>query len=399
MKKQVLFLSAMAVAAGCITACSPNRPAVPENEYLIHGKLENVPDGTVIRLEKEEGNMFLSVAADTLKNGEFFFRDTVSALKSLLVASNEKGFPGTMLAVWVAPGEYVEITGKDKLIKNWQVESRLSEQKEENGYNAVARPEQTKLMEYEVEEYDLLRQMFNEHSSDEAFITKNFPRVDSIRGLERPLQLAIWKKELEYMKTAPVTDIWMKKLRFFASNLPHQSVMPYRAEVEELFARMPEADRQTPVGQEIAAYVYPASTVGVGDKMVDGDLYDTEGCLHRLSEFEGNYILLDFWSQGCGPCLKSFPEMAVVADAYRDKLAIVSISESPEAAWKKFIRDKKLPGNQWNELRSGRTGLSARYQVKGIPHYVLIAPDGTIRDVWSGYGEGSLIRKMKELIQ
>ncbi len=389
----------MAVAAWGITACSPNRPAVPENEYLIHGRLENVPDGTVIRLEKKESNMYFLVAEDTLKNGEFFFRDTVSVLKPLLVSGSEKGFPGAMLDVWVAPGEYIRITGKDKLIKTWHAESDLPEQQEENKYNAAVMPEQKKMMEYEAEEYGLLRLMFNEHNGDEAFITKNFPRVDSIRELERPLRLAIWKKELEYMKTAPVTDIWMEKLRFYASVLPHQSVMPYRTEVEELFARIPEAGKQTALGQEIAAYVYPASTVGVGDKMVDGDLYDTEGRLHRLSEFEGRYLLLDFWSQGCAPCLESLPELAVVADAYRDKLAIVSISESPEASWKKFVREKKLGGNQWNELRNGRTGLSARYQVKGIPHYVLIAPDGTIRDVWGGYGKGSLIGKMKKLIE
>lgn len=399
MKKHVLFWGGMAVAAWCITACSPGRPAVPKNEYLIHGQLENVPDGTVIRLEKEENNMFFSVAADTLKNGEFFFRDTVSALKPLLVASSDKGFPGAMLDVWVAPGEYIQITGKDKLIKTWQTESDLPEQQEESKYRAAVMPEQKKLMEYEVEEYGLLRLMFNEHNGDEAFIKKNFPRVDSIRELAEPLRLAVWKKELDYMKTAPVTGIWMEKLRFYASNLPHESVMPYRAEVEELFARIPEAEKQTALGQEIAAYVYPDSTVGVGDKMVDGDLYDTEGRLHRLSEFEGRYILLDFWSQGCGPCLQSLPELAVVADAYRDKLAIVSISESPEASWKKFVREKKLDGNQWNELRNGRTGLSARYQVKGIPHYVLIAPDGIIREVWSGYGEGVIIGKMKEFIK
>lgn len=399
MKKHVLFWGGMAVAAWCITACSPDRPAVPENEYLIHGRLENVSDGTVIRLEKKESNMYFLVAEDTLKNGEFFFRDTVSALKPLLVASSDKGFPGAMLDVWVAPGEYIRITGKDKLIKTWQAESDLPEQQEESKYRAAVMPEQKKMMEYEAEEYGLLRLMFNEHNGDEAFIKKNFPRVDSIRELAEPLRLVVWKKELDYMKTAPVTDIWMEKLRFYASNLPRPSVMPYRAEVEELFARIPEAEKQTALGQEIAAYVYPDSTVGVGDKMVDGDLYDTEGRQHRLSEFEGRYLLLDFWSQGCGPCLQSLPELAVVADAYRDKLAIVSISESPEASWKKFVREKKLGGNQWNELRNGRTGLSARYQVKGIPHYVLIAPDGIIREVWSGYGEGVIIGKMKEFIK
>lgn len=55
-----------------------------------------------------------------------------------------------------------------------------------------------------------------------------------------------------------------------------------------------------------------------------------------------------------------------------------------------------MGGNQWNELRKGRTGLALNYQVRGIPHYVLIAPDGKIQDVWSGYGSGSLFGQVEK---
>ena len=55
-----------------------------------------------------------------------------------------------------------------------------------------------------------------------------------------------------------------------------------------------------------------------------------------------------------------------------------------------------MSGNQWNERRRGRTGLAVSYQVKGIPHYVLIAPDGKIRDIWSGYGPGSLLEQVEK---
>ena len=43
-----------------------------------------------------------------------------------------------------------------------------------------------------------------------------------------------------------------------------------------------------------------------------------------------------------------------------------------------------------------RTGLALNYQVRGIPHYVLIAPDGKIQDVWSGYGAGSLLGQVEK---
>ncbi len=63
-------------------------------------------------------------------------------------------------------------------------------------------------------------------------------------------------------------------------------------------------------------------------------------------------------------------------DLYKDKMTVISISEDPKARWKEYIKTKGMGGNQWNELRKGRTGLALNYQVRGIPHYVLIAPDG-----------------------
>ena len=125
--------------------------------------------------------------------------------------------------------------------------------------------------------------------------------------------------------------------------------------------------------------------------MVDGDLYDANDSLRHISEFKGKFILLDFWSSGCGPCVESIPEMEKVMDLYKDKMTVISISEDPKARWKEYIKTKGMGGNQWNELRKGRTGLALNYQVRGIPHYVLIAPDGKIQDVWSGYGSGSLL--------
>ena len=159
--------------------------------------------------------------------------------------------------------------------------------------------------------------------------------------------------------------------------MKYESIMPYKDEVKELYSRMSDEEKQTPAGQEITQYIYPPVTVGVGDAMVDGDLYDS----------------------GCGPCIQSIPEMKKIVSMYKDKLVVVSISEDPKDSWKEYIKNKGMEGYQWNELRRGRTGLAASYQVNGIPYYVLIAPDGKIQDVWSGYGEGSLLNKVKQNIK
>lgn len=397
MRKYIIVPVLLAVVLVMMCHCTSDRKAtVPANEYLIQGELANLSDSIVIGLYVDEGNIFNLVARDTLLNGKFSFRDTVSVTKKMLIMSDNKGFPGTWLEVWIAPGEYIEIKGEDKLLKTWEVVSDIPEQAEENRFTACAMAQQKELMQHLAAEYDWQRMMFIDHAGDQKFEKKGWAKIDSIRKLTTPLQQEIWKKELEYMKEAPISKVWIDKLLLYASMMKYETVMPYKEEVKSLYARMPETEKQTDAGQEITAYIYPPSVAGIGDMMVDGELYDVNDSLRHISEFAGRFILLDFWSSGCGPCVESIPEMEKVIDTYKDRMTVISISEDPKARWKEYVKTKGMGGNQWNELRRGRTGLAVSYQVKGIPHYVLIAPSGKIQDMWSGYGSGSLLETVKK---
>ena len=383
MRKYIIVPVFLAVVLVMMCHCTSDRKA-------------NLSDSIVIGLYVDEGNIFNLVARDTLLNGKFSFRDTVSVTKKMLIMSDNKGFPGTWLEVWIAPGEYIEIKGEDKLLKTWEVVSDIPEQAEENRFTACAMAQQKELMQHLAAEYDWQRMMFIDHAGDQEFEKKGWAKIDSIRKLTTPLQQEIWKKELEYMKEAPISKVWIDKLLLYASMMKYETVMPYKEEVKSLYARMPETEKQTDAGQEITAYIYPPSVAGIGDMMVDGELYDVNDSLRHISEFAGRFILLDFWSSGCGPCVESIPEMEKVIDTYKDRMTVISISEDPKARWKEYVKTKGMGGNQWNELRRGRTGLAVSYQVKGIPHYVLIAPSGKIQDMWSGYGSGSLLETVKK---
>ena len=110
MRKYIIVPVLLAVVLVMMCHCTSDRKAtVPANEYLIQGELANLLDSIVIGLYVDEGNIFNLVARDTLLNGKFSFRDTVSVTKKMLIMSDNKGFPGTWLEVWIAPGEYIEI--------------------------------------------------------------------------------------------------------------------------------------------------------------------------------------------------------------------------------------------------------------------------------------------------
>lgn len=180
----------MVLITGAILSCNSQRQlSVPKGEYIIQGKLENVPDSILIQLF-ENGSCALM---DTLVNGEFIFRDTASVPRIVDIrSSRSKGFPSASLEVWVTSGKHIKIYGQDNLIKTWAIESDIPEQQEENRYNALAMPETKELMKYSIVRNNLRRELSKENDPD--LRSKIRAKADSISKLMSPLNKAIQKK-------------------------------------------------------------------------------------------------------------------------------------------------------------------------------------------------------------
>lgn len=396
--KPVSFFCLMAVllafsAAGCTGNSAPG-----DNEFIIEGYVNNIPDSSTITLFANYGNVGKSVAVDTVTGGRFMFRDTVSCLKKYSIMGG-KGFPSVSLEVWVAPGERIRIRGNDNLVETWTVKSGLPYQRYEDEYRKAGFPERALVLENRVLMNDVASEMRAAVGNDQTALRRAREKMDSIFKVNAPLDSIVDIRKLDYLAEAPVNEIWMEKYGSYVRILQYDPDNFNADRIRSLYSRLSEDDLQTETGRMIYEYMHLPERVGVGDEMVDGDLYDTDGNLRHLSEFNGRYILLDFWSQGCGPCIASFPEMEEVIAAYGDRLEVVGISSDRKDIWLKYLSENKVGGNQWNELRMGITGLAAAYGVTGIPHYVMISPDGRILDIWAGYARNYLKSKVKALVK
>ena len=374
----------------------PKSCQAPEGEFVIYGELQNVPDGSVLELLRPDGKVMFRIPSDTVVDGKFVLKDTITSSKprKLYLTARSKGFSNSLVNIWVKSGTCVKITGEDCLFPLWSIESDVPEQQVESEFSKLALNERRQMLKYSTERSDLIAAHPNMD-----FDQSDIKKLDSLLKLYLPLYDSIALQELNYMKEAPVTAVWLDRYATYVPFLQWNKSFGHEDLIRSLYDRMSEADRATEEGQLITAYLNLPKPVNVGDKMVDGDLYDLEGNARHLSEFKGKYILLDFWSQGCGPCLQSFPELKEVSEMYKDSLEIVSISMDTKESWSDFVERKGLTGNQWNEFAKGTTGLAAVYQVKGIPRYVMISPEGIVVAMWSGYGPGSIKKKMQQLIQ
>lgn len=395
MKKSVLGCLCL---TALLTACAPQ---VADNEYLIAGTVTDVPDSTVVHLQKLNDQFFTSVACDTVMQGRFELRDTVSSSQRLCLTINGKGYPNYLLNLWVAPGQYIELKGNGKLFPLWDVKSDIAEQQEENRFANYTREPQKQILEYNIQESDILTELSDKkHQGNKEYQEAAWNKIDSIQRLSLPFMLERTRMEVECMKTAPVSQIWLEKLetnatltRFAAADTAFQDYAAFIAPLKELYMTLPDSIKQTATAQKAYHALFPK--MKAGDVMTDGTLYDPDGNEHHLAEFKGQYILLDFWSQTCGPCRRAIPELEEVARTYAGRLTVVCISTDPQEVWKQCLQIKGMKGIQWNELRNDGGGLQADYGVQGLPHYVLIAPDGKVKHVWTGYWKG-VIRTILE---
>ncbi len=117
-----------------------------------------------------------------------------------------------------------------------------------------------------------------------------------------------------------------------------------------------------------------------GNPAPDFNFADANGTRKTLRDFDGNYVLLEFWASWCGNCMyqKSYKQ-----DIYSKfsssgfEIVTVSIDEDREA-WENAVSRSNYP---WINLYAGdgfENELFNTYRAGSIPFYVLIDRNGEI---------------------
>ena len=383
----------------CVS-CS-NNEILKSDEFLIEGEISGIDNKTVIELYRWGGDAGSRLATVKVKNGRFVLKEkTVTDLERLTIMSNGNGFPNMSLGVWVMPGTRIEIKGTGKQIPAWEVISSVPYQIEENCYTEKSRDIITENSRLAAEIVDL-RKKRNAASEIEALVYRN--AIDSLETIRKSLTIKENYANMEIMEKTDVSPVWIDKLygvtaRFSRPDYYAEYANDIRKKAEELYKRLSEEEKTTPIGYKITSSLFPPDIVDIGDDMADADLLDVDGNTKHISEYLGKYLLLDFWMSSCGPCIMALPEMKEISEIYSDKLTIISISLDVGAVWEKSLTEHNMP---WVNFRDpkGAGGLAANYGVYGIPYYILISPDGKVVAKGSGYVKGALKSNASEYIK
>lgn len=107
------------------------------------------------------------------------------------------------------------------------------------------------------------------------------------------------------------------------------------------------------------------------------ELYNQKDELISLSDYKGKYVYLNFWASWNLISVKQMQIIRVLQQRHGEKIAFVSINLDDNVADYKAAVDRfKF---NWTTLHYGNDfKVKENYQIKTIPSYILIGPDGTV---------------------
>lgn len=351
---------------------------------VVIGEVKNIEEGTVFTVSETDGTglsgkyNFDSEDNGKVINGRFVldYKGLNPASRHFALYSSSPGFTRwVMLDFWAEQGDTVYVKGNGKILGNWEVRTKAPEQKEWDSIRKATAKEceayQQAWLDYEA---------YRQYRRDTEMSEEEWDRTKEILAQKNTLkqknQVLWFKSQLTAMKELPVTDFWMNQLStliYFAFNRREMLEEP----IKELYLKYSDKIDRKPDGKAVREWVYPYPKAELGKPCVDSDLMDLNGKKHRLADFRGKYILLDFWANYCGACVASFPHIGELQKQYADRLTIISISVDKMDTWKISPHQKEITWHSLNDGGGSWGGIAKSYDIMAMPTYILIAPDGT----------------------
>jgi thiol-disulfide isomerase/thioredoxin len=107
----------------------------------------------------------------------------------------------------------------------------------------------------------------------------------------------------------------------------------------------------------------------------DAVLLDAEDGEHRLSDYHGRWVVLNFWATWCAPCRAEMPSLDRL-QAAMPEIAVVPVATGRNAVEgiRRFYDDAGVTGLPI--LRDPKTELARGMDILGLPITVVLNPEG-----------------------
>lgn len=386
-------------AALLLGACTGK---VPENGALIQGQATGLDPEEMITavLFQHEGGVGKGVQTDTLRNGHFSFRlDSLAEVDHYMISlfRPRQGYVDIINygpEIYLEPGAFVRIKGEGKHFRTARIDSPVKDQKLRQLFlKKMSQEDWNALDEIQAHRNLVVNEFY--YGEDLTQEQKDSLRMEAQQDLDAIHEIndRLSQQELKILETEQIGTFALDRILSLALQVS-LGKKEYREAVLRLYERLSNEQKTSRAGMETLNYLNPVKTVSSGSPVPSYEYFDKNGKSVRVSDFAGKWVLVDFWSSGCGPCIKSVPELGAVSNEFKEKLAVVSISLDSENPWKEASREHGIFWNDWNDPK-GTSGSVRAFGTNGIPTFVIVSPEGIIVDIITGYSEGLLRNKVQ----
>ena len=121
-------------------------------------------------------------------------------------------------------------------------------------------------------------------------------------------------------------------------------------------------------------------SIALGSQALGADftLPDIDGVKHKLSDYRGKWVVVNYWATWCPPCLDELPELDAFHSRHKGKGALVlgvNMEDIPLDKLREFVDEHFI---NYPVLLGGNREETAFGPLPGLPVTYLISPSGEV---------------------
>jgi len=111
-------------------------------------------------------------------------------------------------------------------------------------------------------------------------------------------------------------------------------------------------------------------------RAVEYQLPDLHGQTQSLNQYQGKWVIVNYWATWCGSCMKELPDLAAIHEQ-NENIAVVGINyeEISNERLKGFVSAYDIPYPVW---RSKELAVTPLGRVPALPTTYIIDPEGKV---------------------
>lgn len=339
-----------------------------QDGFVIEGKVTGFKDSTKIYLSDSDAQKEMD--STLVVDGQFKFKGKVESPKKIsLMSEYEQGERPAYKSFWV---DNSRITVKGNY-ENFNYAEVLGSEPQKTADILLNKTKQLRIKRDSLSErYRELHQEDGKRKEMNEVVLK-IQKIDSLTE----------QKEMKFIKSHTNSYASLEQLKYKKTQIPKDTLQKYYDKLNPKF-------KETKYGKVLHTHLN-SRLAETGVQYIDFEAKTIDGEKFKLSDIKDKYILLNFWSSNCGGCRMANKALAEKYTKLKDHIELVgfNVDKNKEAIEKAMDKDSIT----WTTVTTfkGIDGeIPVKYQIRGVPTFFIINPDGEIVDEFLGYRENKI---------